>query len=87
MPGMPDDSRRWRCSGCGNLTRFDVARTRRTTEFWHFDLGGAHRVEEVEVRGEDVESVTCRWCGRSDAVELVDRHPVEDQADELTGHS
>jgi hypothetical protein len=50
-----------------------VARSRRTTEFWHFDLAGEHAVEETEVRDEVVESVTCRWCGRADAIELVDR--------------
>lgn len=72
-PTIPDDLHRWRCAGCGNLTRFDVTRTRRTAEFWHFDLAGEHRVEETEVRAEDVESVTCRWCGRSDAIELVSR--------------
>jgi hypothetical protein len=50
-----------------------VARTRRTQEYWHFDLAGEHAVEETEVKAESVESVTCRWCGRSDAIELVDR--------------
>jgi hypothetical protein len=25
------------------------------------------------VREEVIESVTCRWCGRADAIELVDR--------------
>ena len=70
---LPDAGRRWRCAGCGNLTRFDVNRTRRTTEFWHFDLAGEHRVEQTEVVAESVESVTCRWCGRSDAIELVAR--------------
>lgn len=70
---LPDPNTRWRCGGCGNLTRFDVTRTRRTTEFWHFDLAGEHQVEETSTLGEDVESVTCRWCGRSDAIELVDR--------------
>jgi hypothetical protein len=59
---LPNAQTRWRCAACGNLTRFDVTRTRRTTEFWHFDLAGSHRVEEA---------MTCRWCGRSDAVELV----------------
>ena len=77
--GVPDDGLRWRCSGCGNLTRFDVTRTRRTTEFWHFDLAGEHRVEETAVLGESVEQVTCRWCGRSDAIELVPRHQPADQ--------
>lgn len=70
---LPNDQQRWRCGGCGNLTRFDVARTRRTTEFWHFDLAGDHDVEQTDVREEIVESVTCRWCGRADAIEVVDR--------------
>ena len=43
------------------------------TEFWHFDLGGAYEVEESTTDREDVASVTCRWCGRSDAIELVER--------------
>jgi hypothetical protein len=72
---LPHD-RRWRCGGCGNLTRFDVGRTRRTEEFWHFDLTGNHQIEGTEVLQEKVESVTCRWCGRSDAIELVPRADV-----------
>jgi len=79
---LPDDQHRWRCGGCGNLTRFDVTRTRRTTEYWHFDLAGDHQVEETEVKGESVEAVTCRWCGRDDAIELVDRNAVEGQGPE-----
>jgi len=70
---LPDRSTRWRCGGCGNLTRFDVVRTRRTTEFWHVDLAGDHRVEDTVTEQEDVVAVTCRWCGRADAVELVSR--------------
>jgi RNase P subunit RPR2 len=70
---LPDEHTRLRCAGCGNLTRFDVVRTRRTTEFWHFDLAGDHRVEDSATDREDVASVTCRWCGRSDAIELVSR--------------
>lgn len=70
---LPDESTRWRCGGCGNLTRFDVTRTRRTTEFWHFDLAGEPRVEESRTDHEDVSAVTCRWCGRSDAIEVVSR--------------
>ena len=70
---LPDAHQRWRCGGCGNLTRFDVARRRRTTEYWHFDLAGEHAVEETSLREEVVESVTCRWCGRDDAIGLVDR--------------
>jgi hypothetical protein len=70
---IPDAGQRWRCGGCGNLTRFDVTRTRRTTEFWHFDLAGDHRVEETAVEDESLEAVTCRWCGRADAIEVVSR--------------
>jgi hypothetical protein len=74
---LPDATTRWRCGGCGNLTRFDVTRTRRTTEYWHFDLAGEHAVEDSETLSEQVESVRCRWCGRSDAVELVQRADVD----------
>ncbi|MCD4534679.1 hypothetical protein LRP67_11355 [Nocardioides sp. cx-169] len=76
-PALPDPAHRWRCGGCGNLTRFDVTRTRRTQEFWHLDLAGEHAVESVEVLGEDVESVSCRWCGRSDAIETVARSDAD----------
>jgi hypothetical protein len=70
---LPDGMHRWRCGGCGNLTRFDVTRTRRTTEYWHFDLSGEPAVEDSTLRHETVEEVSCRWCGRSDAIELVTR--------------
>lgn len=78
---VPGDGERWRCSGCGNLTRFDVTRTRRTTEYWHFDLAGDRQVEEEIVRSEEVEAVSCRWCGRADAIEIVDRAAVDTAAD------
>ncbi len=71
---IPDATHRWRCGGCGNLTRFDVTRTRRTSEYWHFDLSGDHVVEATEVKDETIESVSCRWCGRADAIELVGRN-------------
>lgn len=78
---IPDATQRWRCGGCGNLTRFDVTRTRRTTEFWHFDLSGEHQVEETDLKEETVASVTCRWCGRDDAIELIDRNEAAVQDD------
>ncbi|MCW2787349.1 MAG: hypothetical protein JWP74_3866 [Marmoricola sp.] len=71
---LPGPRERWRCAGCGNLTRFDVARNRRTHEFWHVDLAGVAQVEDTELRDEVLESVTCRWCGRSDAIELIARN-------------
>jgi hypothetical protein len=57
---------RYRCAGCGNLTRFDVTVARRTKEFRHFTVGGELEIESVEVLDEDVQSVSCRWCGATD---------------------
>ena len=59
---------RFRCDGCGNVTRFDVVESARTRRFHHFDLGGDGQVDEEEVLARTIESVTCRWCGRDDAV-------------------
>ncbi|MGL5824209.1 MAG: hypothetical protein ACRCYU_05135 [Nocardioides sp.] len=69
--GIPGPDRRWRCAGCGNLTRFDITRVRRTTEYWHFDLAGNRTVEDIEVLMEKVDTVVCRWCGRADAIHLL----------------
>ena len=54
---------RYRCSACGNLTRFDVVSTQRTRAFHHFSVGGDLEIEDVEVLEERVETVSCRWCG------------------------
>lgn len=62
---------RFRCKGCGNLTRFDVTVTRRTTAFHHYSLGGELTVEEEEVLSEVVEDVKCRWCGSGASVETL----------------
>ncbi len=63
---------RYRCGGCGNLTRFDVVVTRRTREFHHFSVGGDRRIDETETLSEEVERVTCRWCGaEGDSVERL----------------
>jgi hypothetical protein len=80
---MPTQTTRWRCTLCGNLTRFDVTRTSRTVEYVHLDLTGAPSVEERQVLEEAVESVRCRWCNTADQIELVDRPaagPGTDQA-------
>lgn len=58
-------STRYRCSGCGNLTRFDVVSTRQTRAFHHYTLGGELTVEEEEELETSVENVTCRWCNAS----------------------
>ncbi|MDB1089915.1 hypothetical protein PJ985_20365 [Streptomyces sp. ACA25] len=70
---QPTAGTRWRCSLCGNLTRFDVTRSSRVVEFLHLDLSGEPEVEEREVLSDRVESVRCRWCGAVDQVELVER--------------
>lgn len=85
---LPDAEHRWRCTACGNLTRFDVTTTRRVREYWHLDLSG-ERVEPeggapAEVLSESVEKVACRWCGAVDAVQSVPR-PVAGEESQVEG--
>ena len=68
---------RYRCTSCGNLTRFDVTATRRTRAFHHYSVGGELSVEDVEVLDETVEEVSCRWCGSGASVVEV----TEDDTD------
>lgn len=70
---LPDPTTRWRCTACGNLTRFDVRRTLRVQDFVHADLAGEPVVEERVVTDDVVERVVCRWCSAVDQVELVPR--------------
>ena len=70
---VPTADTRWRCSSCGNLTRFDVTRSSRVREFLHLDLAGEPTVEETEVLSEDLQEVRCRWCAAVNTVELVAR--------------
>ncbi|MEU4898374.1 hypothetical protein AB0B12_38505 [Streptomyces sp. NPDC044780] len=70
---QPTAETRWRCTLCGNLTRFDVTRATRAVEYVHLDLAGEPSVEEREVLSETIESVRCRWCNAVDQIELVDR--------------
>ena len=73
---------RFRCNGCGNLTRFDVVATRRTREFHHFSVGGELSVDDTVLLDEVVESVTCRWCGATGAtIELVEEGVVAVEGD------
>lgn len=62
---------RYRCSACGNLTRFDVTSTRRSTAFHHFTMGGELVVEDEQVHSEVVEVVVCRWCGPAGSVQAL----------------
>lgn len=69
----PDASSRWRCTACGNLTRFDVVRQATLREYWHLDLSGEPTVEDAETVSSTIVSLTCRWCGRGDSVQSVPR--------------
>ena len=53
----------------------DVVATERTRRFHHLDLGGWGEVEVEEVLERTVESVSCHWCGRNDAIVV---EPVAD---------
>jgi hypothetical protein len=64
---------RYRCDGCGNLTRFDVTTSRQTKAFHHYTVGGELRIDEETVLSEQVDEVSCRWCGHGrSVVELTD---------------
>jgi hypothetical protein len=65
------DVTRYRCAACGNVTRFDVTLTRRSRAFHHFTVGGDLTIEDEEVLAEEVEEVSCRWCGSGTAVEVL----------------
>jgi hypothetical protein len=63
---------RYRCTACGNLTRFDVTAARRTRAFFHYTVGGELTVEEEHVLEAAVEQVVCRWCAaKGDAIEEI----------------
>lgn len=83
--GLPGEQTRWRCSRCGNLTRFDVIRSRRTKEYWHFELGGESAVESSELLREVLEQVICRWCGADDSIEIVARPDAGGPTEEAAG--
>jgi hypothetical protein len=62
---------RYRCAACGNVTRFDVTVQRRTKAYHHYTVGGELSVEDEVVLAEDVQEVSCRWCGSGRAVEVL----------------
>jgi len=70
---QPGPATRWRCTLCGNLTRFDVTRSTRAREYVHVDLAGQQAVEERDLLNDVVEHVTCRWCNAVDRIEVVAR--------------
>jgi hypothetical protein len=73
---------RYRCTACGNLTRFDVVATRRTRAFHHYSVGGDLSIEDEAVLEERIDSVECRWCGASgDGIETV---PVDEGSEAIS---
>ena len=62
---------RYRCSACGNLTRFDVTTSQRVRSFHHYTVGGELSIEDSQVLDERVEEVLCRWCGNGGSVEVL----------------
>lgn len=82
---LPDAQSRLRCAHCGNLTRFDIVRSSRVREFWHLDMAGEPAVDETEVLSETIESVTCRWCGSADRIEIVARPEFGGPTQEAAG--
>ena len=46
------EATRYRCTACGNLTRFDVVTSRRTSAFHHFTVAGELTIEDEQVLDE-----------------------------------
>jgi hypothetical protein len=64
-------NKRYRCNACGNLTRFDVIKMQRTSEFHHLTTDGKLTIEDKEILEQHIESVHCRWCeSGSDIAEI-----------------
>ncbi len=63
---------RYRCTLCGNLTRFDVVRTTKTSSFYHYTTGGELKIEDEQLLQDNLESVLCRWCGPTGKIEEYD---------------
>jgi len=74
---------RYRCTACGNLTRFTVVSSQRTSAFHHYTVGGELSIEDEEVLVAEIESVSCRWCGTGSAV--VEIAPSEESPASGTG--
>jgi hypothetical protein len=68
---------RYRCTACGNLTRFEVTVSRRTRSFHHYTVGGELSIEDTVVLDEEYESVVCRWCGTAASVVQIPSVPQE----------
>jgi ABC-type cobalamin/Fe3+-siderophores transport system ATPase subunit len=59
----------YRCTHCGNKTRFDVYDTVRRRRYEHASLAGEVSVDDEQIVARTVDRVVCRWCERDDAIE------------------
>ena len=84
-PAAAPSPARYRCSSCGNLTRFTVVRTRRTSSFHHFTVGGELTIEDEDVLEDRVESVECRWCGTGAGVVELSASDVASLSEDAGG--
>jgi RNase P subunit RPR2 len=75
--------RRYRCSNCGNITRFDVTVSRRSRCFYHYGLDGSLNIEDEEELSKVVEEVSCRWCNTSKFVEIMEEETVSGDQGEV----
>lgn len=69
---------RYRCDGCGNLTRFDVTISQKTKAFHHYTVGGDLEIEDEEVLSRSVDEVVCRWCGHGRSVVAISDEELEE---------
>ena len=74
----PVSAPRYRCDGCGNLTRFDVTISQKTKAFHHYSVGGDLVVEDEEVLARNVDEVVCRWCGHGRTVVEITGEELEE---------
>lgn len=73
----PVTTPRYRCTACGNLTRFDVTSTKQTRAFHHYSVGGELSIEDEEVLVESVELVACQWCSSDRSVVALTEEEAE----------
>ena len=70
---------RYRCDACGALTRFDITKTTKKKGFYHFTVAGELiEVLEEETLSEEINEVSCRWCGHGRDIRVIeDPNPAE----------
>lgn len=82
---VPVGEPRYRCEGCGNLTRFDVTTSRTTKSFHHYTVGGDLEVEDTIVLAHSVDEVLCRWCGHGRSIVELGEDDTGTEADGPVG--